>query len=45
MAEYEAGIVGLEAALDMNVKDLYVCEDSILIISQSTREYEVKAQN
>lgn len=31
MAEYEACIAGLEAALDMNVKDLKVYGDSILI--------------
>lgn len=36
-AEYEACIAGLEAALDMNVKDLEVYRNFILIISQSTR--------
>lgn len=34
-AEYEACIAGLEAAMDMNTKDLEVYRDSILIINQS----------
>lgn len=38
MAEYEACIVDLEAALDINVKDLEVYGDSILIISRSIGE-------
>lgn len=33
MAEYGGCIVGLKAALDMNVKNLEVYRDSILIIS------------
>lgn len=34
MAEYEVCIVGIKAALDMNLKDFEVYGDSILIISQ-----------
>lgn len=44
MAEYEAYIAGLEAALNMNVKDLEVYGGSILIISQSKESKEWKAQ-
>lgn len=43
MAEYEAYIAGLKAALDMNVKDLKVYVDSILIIRQSTWKCKVKS--
>lgn len=43
MPEYEACIVGLEAALDMNVKNLYVSGDSILIISQLMGEWGVRS--
>lgn len=45
MTEYKACIVGLEAALDMNIKVLEVYVDPILIISQSTKEWAYKAQN
>lgn len=38
MVKYEACIVGLEAVLDMNPKDLEDYKDSILAISQSTGE-------
>lgn len=38
MVEYEACIAGLEAALEMDVKDLEVYDNSILIISQPTGE-------
>lgn len=43
MAEYETCIASLEAALDMNVKDLEVYDGSILIISQFTGEWGVKS--
>lgn len=43
MVEYEACIAGLEAALDMNIKDWEVYGDSILIISQSIGEWGVKS--
>lgn len=45
MVEYEACIAGLEAALEINVKDLEDYGDSIFIISQSTGEWGEKAQN
>lgn len=38
IAKYKVYIVGLEAALDMNVKDLEVCGDSMFIINQFTGE-------
>lgn len=38
MAEYEACVAGLKAALDMDIKDLEVYVDSIMIIIQSIRE-------
>lgn len=41
--KYEGYITGLEATLDMNAKDLEVYGDSILIISQSTKEWGVKS--
>lgn len=43
MAEYEAGVAGLEAILVMNVKDLVVYGGSILIISHSIGEWRVKS--
>lgn len=42
MTEYEACIAGLEAALDLNVKDIEVYGDSILIINQPTGEWSPK---
>lgn len=45
MAKNKACVDGLKAAMDMNVKDLKVCGDSILIISQSRGELEVRSQN
>lgn len=41
MAKYEVCIVVLKATLDINVKNLEACEDSILIISQSMGDWEV----
>lgn len=42
MAEYEACIIGLEAALDMNIEKLIVFGDSELIIKKITGEWQVK---
>lgn len=42
MAEEKTRIAGLEAALDINVKDLEVYGDCIMIISQSIWEWGVK---
>lgn len=38
----EACITGLKMDLDMSIKDLEVFKDSILIISQPIREWEVR---
>ena len=38
MAEYEACIYGVEAALAARAKDLLVYKDSLLIISQANEE-------
>ena len=42
MAEYEACIYGVEAALTAGAKDLLVYGDSLLVISQANEEWEVK---
>ena len=42
MAEYEACIYGVEAALAAGAKDLLVYGDSLLVISQANKEWEVK---
>ena len=44
MAEYEAYIYGIEAALAARAKDLLVYEDSLLVISQANKEWEVKEE-
>ena len=44
MAEYEACIYGVEAALAAGAKDLLVYRDSLLIISQANEEWEVKEE-
>ena len=44
MAEYEACIYGVEAALAAGAKDLLVYGDSLLIISQANEEWEVKKE-
>ena len=44
MAEYEACIYGVEAALAAGAKDMLVYEDSILVISQANEEWEVKEE-
>ena len=44
MAEYEAYIYGVEAALVAGAKDLLVYGDSLLVISQANEEWEVKEE-
>ena len=44
MAEYEACIYGVEAALVTGAKDLLVYGDSLLVISQVNAEWEVKEE-
>jgi ribonuclease HI len=43
VAEYEALIAGLDAALDHGVDRLRVCLDSLLLVRQVRGEYKVKA--
>jgi ribonuclease HI len=42
MAEYEACIIGLEAALELKAKKLKVFGDSLLIIFQVKEEWQSK---
>ena len=44
MAEYEACIYGVEAALVAEAKDLLVYRDSLLVISQANEEWKVKEE-
>ena len=44
MEEYEACIYGLEVALAARAKDLLVYVDSLLAISQTNEEWEVKEE-
>ena len=44
MAEYEACIYGVEAALAAGAKDLLAYGDSLLIINQANEEWEVKEE-
>jgi ribonuclease HI len=44
-AEYRALILGLEAAIDQNIKSLSVCGDSLLVINQVNNIYKVKNSN
>ena len=44
MAEYEACIYGVEAALATGAKDLLVYGDFLLVISQANEEWEVKEE-
>ena len=44
MAEYEACIYGVEAALAARAKDLLVFGDSLLVISQANEECKVKEE-
>ena len=45
MAEYEACIFGLKAAIDLGIKSLSVFGDSTLVISQIKREWDMKHPN
>ncbi|GKV46606.1 hypothetical protein SLEP1_g53580 [Rubroshorea leprosula] len=42
IAEYEACIAGMHAALDMNIQDLEIYGDSALIICQTNGEWQTK---
>ena len=44
IAEYEACIYGVEAALAAGAKDLLVYGDSLLVISQANEEWKVKEE-
>ena len=44
-AEYMGLIIGLEEAINMDIKDLYVEGDSLLVIKQMKGLYKVKAEN
>lgn len=41
-AEYNAVIFGLEKALELEIKELNVCGDSLLVINQINKIYRVK---
>ena len=43
-AEYEACILGLEAALELNIKKIDVYGDSMLIICQVKGEWQIKEE-
>ena len=45
MAEYEACIMGIKAAIDMRIKFLDVYGDSALVISQIKGEWDTKHPN
>ena len=45
MAEYEACIFGLKAAIDLGIKSLVVFGDSALVISQVKGEWDTKHPN
>lgn len=45
MAEYEAFIFGIEAAIDLKIKILEVYGDSALVISQTNRDWETRHSN
>ena len=45
MAEYEACIYGIEAAIDLRIKVLKVYGDSNLVISQINGDWETRHQN
>ena len=44
-AEYMGLIIGLEEAINIGVKNLYVEGDSLLVIKQMKGLYKVKAEN
>ena len=43
-AEYNGLIIGLEKAIDLDIKNLIVEGDSLLVIKQMTGEYKVKSE-
>ena len=43
-AEYSALILGLETALQLDIKDITICGDSLLVINQLTNKYKVKSE-
>ena len=45
MAEYEACIFGLNAAIDLGINSLSVFVDSALVISQIKEEWDMKHPN
>ena len=45
MAEYEACILGLKAAIDLRIKFLSVYGDSALVVSQVKGEWDTKHPN
>ena len=45
MAEYEACIFGLKAAIDLGIKSLIVFGDSALVINQIKGEWDMKHSN
>ena len=44
-AEYSALILGLTAAIDLGIKRLSVCGDSLLVVNQVNKIYKVKNPN
>ena len=44
-AEYSGLIIGLEKALELNIKTLHVEGDSLLVINQMTGKYKCNSQN
>ena len=44
-AEYKGLIMGLQKAVEMNIKELYVEGDSLLVIKQMKGEYKVNSIN
>lgn len=44
-AEYSALILGLEAAIELGIKNISVCGDSLLVINQVNKLYKVKNPN
>ena len=44
-AEYSGLIIGLEKAVELNIKTLYVEGDSLLVINQMTGKYKCNSEN
>ena len=44
-AEYNGLIIGLNKAIDLNIKSLLVNGDSLLVINQMKGDYKVKSKN